>query len=222
MIHQAWRLSEYGEDNLGLACTEQGLVLGRTPLIERRNGRFVVRDQSEIECLLSRAYRGGLPLQRLMAGLANVAKALNGNDLCLANIARSIYEFPRCQIMPRGKSLRRPILSSSRPIGIRRSIPAPARLQIRGGLRRPTAPTKSYRRSERRRTSLRIKLRMRRPSAAVGSGYRQGRSASTSWRILRNGLLMRRPKMKPRSGTRSKDTMPTSAGKLLRTISTVS
>jgi len=94
MIHQAWRLSEYGEDNLGLACTEQGLVLGRTPLIERRNGRFVVRDQSEIECLLSRAYRGGLPLQRLMAGLANVAKALNGNDLCLADIAAVHLRIP--------------------------------------------------------------------------------------------------------------------------------
>ncbi len=94
MIHQAQRLGEYGEDNLGLACTDQGLVLGRTPLIERRHGRFVVRDQSEIECLLSRAYRGGLPLQRLMAGLANVAKALNSNDLCLANIAAVHLRIP--------------------------------------------------------------------------------------------------------------------------------
>jgi hypothetical protein len=98
MIHQAWRLSEYGEDNLGLACTEQGLVLGRTPLIERRDGRFVVRDQSEIECLLSHAYRGALPLQRLMEGFANVANGiatsvksidLNAatyqNDISLAN-----------------------------------------------------------------------------------------------------------------------------------------
>jgi hypothetical protein len=94
MIHQAWRLSEYGEDNLGLACTEQGLVLGRTPLIERRDGRFVVRDQSEIECLLSRAYRGALPLQRLMEGFANVAKALNGNDPCLAHIAAVHLRIP--------------------------------------------------------------------------------------------------------------------------------
>lgn len=69
-------------------------MLGRTPLIERRDGRFVVRDQSEIECLLSRAYRGALPLQRLMAGLANVAKALNGNDLCLANIAAVHLRIP--------------------------------------------------------------------------------------------------------------------------------
>ncbi len=83
MIHQVWRLSEYGEDNLGLACTEQGLVLGRTPLIERRDGRFVVRDQGEIGCLLSQAYRNELPLHRLMTGLANVASALNANDQCL-------------------------------------------------------------------------------------------------------------------------------------------
>jgi hypothetical protein len=31
MIHQVWRLSEPGDHNLGLACTEQGLLLGRTP-----------------------------------------------------------------------------------------------------------------------------------------------------------------------------------------------
>jgi hypothetical protein len=57
MIHHVWRLSEPGDGNLGLACTEQGLLLGRTPLIERRNGRFAVRERSEIERLLSRAYR---------------------------------------------------------------------------------------------------------------------------------------------------------------------
>jgi hypothetical protein len=94
MMHQVWRLSEYGEDNLGLACTEQGLVLGRTPLVERRDGRFVVRDRGEIECLLSQAYRNGLPLQRLMTGLANVATALNANDPCLARIAAVHLRIP--------------------------------------------------------------------------------------------------------------------------------
>ncbi len=94
MIYQRWRLSEYGEDNLGLACTGQGLVLGRTLLIERRHGRFIVRDPSEIEYLLSRAYRRALPLQRLVAGLANVAKALNANDLCLAHIAAVHLRIP--------------------------------------------------------------------------------------------------------------------------------
>jgi hypothetical protein len=71
MIHQVWRLSEPGDGNLGLACSDEGLLLGRTPLIERRNGRFAVRERSEIERLLSRAYRAELPTQRLMNGLAN-------------------------------------------------------------------------------------------------------------------------------------------------------
>jgi hypothetical protein len=50
-IHQFWRLSEPGPDNLGLACTDDGLLLGQTPLIERRDGRFVVREPNEIERL---------------------------------------------------------------------------------------------------------------------------------------------------------------------------
>ena len=29
MMHQFWRLSEAGADNLGLACTADGLLLGR-------------------------------------------------------------------------------------------------------------------------------------------------------------------------------------------------
>ena len=53
MIHRIWRLSEAGDDNLGLACTNDGLILGRTPLIELRDGRYVVRERSELERLLS-------------------------------------------------------------------------------------------------------------------------------------------------------------------------
>jgi hypothetical protein len=88
MIPRIWRLSENsGDDNLGLACTERGLVLGRTPLIERRDGRFVVRGQSEIECLLSLAYGHKASAQRLMPGLATVAAALNVDDQGLARIA---------------------------------------------------------------------------------------------------------------------------------------
>jgi hypothetical protein len=94
MIHQVWRLSEPGDHNLGLACTEQGLLLGRTPLIERRNGRFAVRERSEIERLLSRAYRAELPLERLMAGLTTVASALNANDPGLAAVHLRIPDLP--------------------------------------------------------------------------------------------------------------------------------
>jgi hypothetical protein len=43
MIH-IWRQSEGGKDNLGLCFIEDGLVLGATPLIERRDSRFLVRE----------------------------------------------------------------------------------------------------------------------------------------------------------------------------------
>jgi hypothetical protein len=94
MIHQVWRLSEYGEDNLGLACTKDGLVLGRTSLVERRERRFFVREKSEIERLLRRAYRTDLRVDRLMPGLATVASALNANDPCLACIAAVHLRLP--------------------------------------------------------------------------------------------------------------------------------
>src|SRR5580658_10236422 len=95
MIPKIWRLSEnVGRDNLGLACTEQGLVLGRTLLIERRDGRYVVRERSEIECLLSLAYGREATAQRLMPGLATVASALNANDQALARIAAVHLRIP--------------------------------------------------------------------------------------------------------------------------------
>lgn len=95
-MNRIWRLSEAGPDNLGLACTDDGLVLGRTSLIERRAGRFVVRERAEIIRLLQRAY--GLshePLAaRLMPGLATVAAALNADDRCLACIAAVHLRIP--------------------------------------------------------------------------------------------------------------------------------
>ncbi len=95
MIPKIWRLSENsGDDNLGLTCTEQGLMLGRTALIERRDGRFVVRERSEIEQLLGCAYRSNVVVDRLMPGLATVAAALNANDQALARIAAVHLRIP--------------------------------------------------------------------------------------------------------------------------------
>jgi hypothetical protein len=94
MIHQVWQLSEPGEDNLGLAITPDGLVLGHTPLLERRDGSFVVRERREIQRLLSCAYRRGVAVERLMSGLATVASALNANDPCLARIAAVHLRIP--------------------------------------------------------------------------------------------------------------------------------
>jgi hypothetical protein len=79
-MHKIWRLNEASEHNLGLACSEQGLMLGRTRLIERCSGRFVVRERHEIARLLRKAYAAELPLDRLMHGLGNAAAALNAND----------------------------------------------------------------------------------------------------------------------------------------------
>jgi hypothetical protein len=87
-------LNELTVDNLGLACTEDGLFLGHTPLIERRNSRFTVRERGEIEQLLKRAYQGALPVDRLMPGLATVAAALNADDQCLARIAAVHLQIP--------------------------------------------------------------------------------------------------------------------------------
>jgi hypothetical protein len=89
-----WRLNEAGEDNLGPAITGDGLVLGRTPLIERHDDYFVVRGQREIDSLLSRAYRQNIAADRLMPGLATVAAALNANDPCLARIAAVHLQIP--------------------------------------------------------------------------------------------------------------------------------
>jgi|SRR5579862_2368357 len=89
-----WRLSEAGEDNLGLACSDDGLFIGRTPLIEKRDGHFAVREQREIEWLLSRAYRSEISADRIMSGLAIVARALNTNDQCLARIAAVHLRIP--------------------------------------------------------------------------------------------------------------------------------
>jgi hypothetical protein len=89
-----WRLSEAGDDNLGLACSDDGLFIGRTPLIEKRDGQFFVRQQHDIERLLSRAYRTEIRADRLMSGLTSVARALNADDQCLARIAAVHLRIP--------------------------------------------------------------------------------------------------------------------------------
>jgi hypothetical protein len=93
-MHRIWRLSEHHEGNLGLACTEDGLFLGRTPLIERQGATFAVRSRSEIDRLLSGAYGTDLAVDRIMPGLGTVAAALNANDPGLARIAAVHLRIP--------------------------------------------------------------------------------------------------------------------------------
>jgi len=101
-MFQIWRLSAAGADNLGLACTEEGLVLGRTPLIWRRNGRYVVRESSEIARLLQRARRhhhqpavDQSAVDSLVTGLVTVASALNA-DNAWRESRQFISGFPTC------------------------------------------------------------------------------------------------------------------------------
>jgi hypothetical protein len=93
-MHQVWRLSEYCEGNLGVCFTDDGLFLGRTPLIERQGAKFAVRGRTEIERLLSRAYGSDLAVDRLLPGLATVTAALNANDPGLARIAAVHLRIP--------------------------------------------------------------------------------------------------------------------------------
>jgi len=89
-----WRLSVGGDRNLGLCCTEDGLFLGRTPLIERRGGAFVVRPQADLDRLFGCAYGGGPAAAGVMPGLATVAAVLGRNNLALAQIAAVHLRLP--------------------------------------------------------------------------------------------------------------------------------
>jgi hypothetical protein len=89
-----WRLSEYHSDNLGLAFTDGGLLLGRIPLIERRDGRFVVRERSEIARLVKYSFPNGVAIDRLLPGLTIVASALNANNQAGARIAAVHLQIP--------------------------------------------------------------------------------------------------------------------------------
>src|SRR5580692_4893866 len=93
-VWHMWRLREAGDENLGLAFTDNNLLIGRTPLIEKCDGQFIVRRQHDIERLLSRAYRTEIRADRLMSGLTSVARALNADDQCLARIAAVHLRIP--------------------------------------------------------------------------------------------------------------------------------
>lgn len=177
---------------------------------------------SEIDYLLSRVYRSALPLQRVMAGLANVAKALNANDLCLAHIAAVHLRIPA---LP-DQAARQELEAADTLI---KSVDWNPALHPRAGTPPNPgwfAPTDGAA-GESSATQTAQNQPANQASDATlnnngGSGYRQDPNESTNWPTLRNGLLMQRPKTKRQSGQRSKGILPTSAGKLLQTISTVS
>lgn len=89
-----WKLSEGGAGCLGLACTEDGLFLGGTALIERRQGRYAVRPQADLDRLFGRAYQDGIAVERLIPGLHRIAAALAESNLCLAQIGAPHLRLP--------------------------------------------------------------------------------------------------------------------------------
>lgn len=94
MSYHIWRLGDAGADNLGLAVSEDGLLLGRTLLVERRDGRFIARERKDVERLLQSGHRLIGQANRLMHGLDVVARALNTDDPCLARIAAVRLRLP--------------------------------------------------------------------------------------------------------------------------------
>ena len=182
MIHKVWRLSENsGDDNLGLACTEQGLVLGRTALIERRDAGFVVRERSDLEHLLRCAYQTKLNVDRLMSGLATVAAALNANDQGLARIAAVHLRIPD---LPDNTA--RDAMEAA-DILIKSADWNPALHPRAGtppnpaGSRQRTAPAANHFQHERRKTTIRRTARMpRQMRVTIGLGYGPDQSASTN------------------------------------------
>jgi hypothetical protein len=154
MIQQFWRLREGGEENLGPAITADGLVLGRTPLVERRGARFVVRERTEIERLLSAAYRKDLSADRLMPGLATVAAALNANDPCLAHIAAVHLRIPDLPNPAARSEMEAEDILVKSAIGIRLSIRAQERPRIPAGSRRPMGQPKRRLEREQCRTTI--------------------------------------------------------------------
>ncbi|MGH9810429.1 MAG: hypothetical protein ACRD9W_24815, partial [Terriglobia bacterium] len=87
------RLSAGGDGNLGPCCNQDGLFLGRTPLIERRAGGYALSPQSDLERLLRRS-SGEADLDRLRRGLSVVKSALAENNLALAQIAAVHLRIP--------------------------------------------------------------------------------------------------------------------------------
>ncbi len=93
---RVWTLTEDRGESLGLSCAEDGLFLGRTPLLECQGGRFVPRPENDLERILNRGFGiGAAPcLDRVMPGFRAVSSALNENNLCRARIAAIHLQIP--------------------------------------------------------------------------------------------------------------------------------
>jgi len=79
----------------GIECDEAGLRVGGVALLARDDkGGWAARDERNLSCDLTRAYGFPVGVRDKMAGLATVAKALQGGDLAKAQIAALLLRLP--------------------------------------------------------------------------------------------------------------------------------
>jgi hypothetical protein len=79
---------------LGLSCSQKGLALAGVPLLRHAEHGFVPRSPTEIARLLGAAYDIDADVSAVMAGLAVIARALNGGDTVRAMIAAAQLKLP--------------------------------------------------------------------------------------------------------------------------------
>jgi hypothetical protein len=113
-----WRLSDRSDGSLGLSCTSDGLFLGRTPLLERRSGRFAVREKGELNRLFRAAYGDRLSSASPAHSFGTVAAALNDRSPALAAIAALYLHLPE---LP-GYSARAALEAEDRRIAAEKTI----------------------------------------------------------------------------------------------------
>src|SRR5580698_9581292 len=205
MTHHAawhmWRLSEAGEDNLGLACSDDGLLIGRTPLIEKRDGHFVVRKLREIERLLSCAYRSEISADRIMSGLATVARALNADDQCLARIAAvhlRVSDIPDRAARDAMEATDVFIKYARDEGGGEDSNWNPALHRTPAGSRRPAVPANHFPDRPHKMTIRRDARMFHRAPMMIGYAYGPDRSGSTNSRTSLNGSQTLSRRIRPR------------------------
>jgi hypothetical protein len=92
-----FRLSE--TPGVGVRCSDQGLFVGQTPLLESvraRNGgvEWRVRSADGIARDLSKNYGMPVAVSAKMSGIAAIARALNDRNLAHAQIATLLLKFP--------------------------------------------------------------------------------------------------------------------------------
>jgi hypothetical protein len=96
---EVWfRLSPAGQ-NHGVSCDGQGAFVGPVALLERKSGlgggeQWQPRPPDELDAELSACFGLPVDVSRKAEGLAAIARALNRDDLVLAQIATLHLQFP--------------------------------------------------------------------------------------------------------------------------------